>query len=88
MEIRTVLTKKKRMEQDRVESILADIEDNLAISAPEPSDQVTAYQMQEDTLLYPMDCVLLALAEDLDADFATFDAEILDHGGVDPAELI
>jgi hypothetical protein len=39
-------------------------------------------------LLYTMDCVLLALADDVDATMVTFDGELLDHGGVAPGELI
>ncbi len=35
-----------------------------------------------------MDCVLLALADDVNATLTTFDGEILDHGGVAPKELI
>ncbi len=35
-----------------------------------------------------MDCVLLALAEDVGATLTTFDGELLEHGGVPPEELI
>jgi putative PIN family toxin of toxin-antitoxin system len=88
MEIRSVMTKKKRVEQDRVEAVLADIYSSVDIYAPEISDQIAAYELQRDNLLYTMDCVLLALANDVDATLATFDGELLDHGGVAPEELI
>ncbi|RJX49296.1 type II toxin-antitoxin system VapC family toxin, partial [Halonotius pteroides] len=42
MEIRSVLTKKKRVEQERVEEVLADIYGGVDIYAPEISDQVSA----------------------------------------------
>ena len=88
MEIRSVMTKKKRVEQDRVEAVLSDIYSSVDIYAPEISDQVAAYGLQQDNLLYTMDCVLLALANDVDATMVTFDGELLDHGGVAPEELI
>jgi putative PIN family toxin of toxin-antitoxin system len=88
MEIRSVMTKKKRVEQDRVETVLSDIYSYVDIYAPEISDQIAAYELQQDNLLYTMDCVLLALANDIDAAMVTFDGELLDHGGVAPEELI
>jgi len=88
MEIRSVLTKKKRVEQDRVEDVLSDIYARVDIYAPEISDQISAYSLQQDTLLYTLDCVLLALADDLDATLATFDGELLDNGAVEPGDLI
>jgi len=71
-----------------LEHILTDIYGHVDIYAPEISDQISAYSLQEDTLLYTLDCVLLALAEDVDATMVTFDGELLDHGAVEPAELI
>jgi predicted nucleic acid-binding protein len=88
MEIRSVMTKKKRVEQDRVEDVLSDIYTQVDIYAPEISDQISAYSLQQDTLLYTLDCVLLALADDLDATLATFDGELLDNGAVEPSDLI
>lgn len=88
MEIRSVMTKKKRVEQDRVEDVLSDIYTQVDISAPEISDQISAYSLQQDTLLYTLDCVLIALADDLDATLATFDSELLDNGAVEPSDLI
>lgn len=88
MEIRSVLTKKKRIEQDRVEDVLSDIQTQVDIYGPEISDQIAAYSLQQETLLYTLDCVLLSLADDLDATLTTFDNELLDNGAVPPKELI
>lgn len=88
MEIRSVMTKKKQVEQDRVENVLSDIYTQIDIYAPEISDQISAYSLQQDTLLYTLDCVLLALADDLNATLATFDGELLDNGAVEPGDLI
>lgn len=82
------MTKKKRTEQGRVETVLDDIAENVDVYAPEISDQITAYQQQRDSLLYTMDCVLLALADDVGATFVTFDGELLDHGGVAPSDAM
>lgn len=88
MEIRSVMTKKKQVEQERVEDVLSDIYTSIDIYAPEISDQITAYERQRETLLYTMDCILLALADDIGATLVTFDGELLDHGGVAPEELL
>jgi predicted nucleic acid-binding protein len=88
MEIRSVLTKKKRVEQQRVEDVLTDIYGRVDIYAPEISDQISAYSLQQDTLLYTLDCVLLALAEDIDATLVTFDGELLENGAISPSELM
>ena len=88
MEIRSVLTKKKRVEQERVEEVLADIYGGVDIYAPEISDQVSAYSLQQDTLLYTLDCVLLALAEDIDATLVTFDGELLENGAISPTGVM
>lgn len=88
MEIRSVLTKKKQVEQDRVEDVIADIYNRVDIYAPEISDQIAAYTLQQDTHLYTLDCVLLALADDIGATLTTFDRELLDSGAVAPSELL
>lgn len=88
MELRSVLTKKKRVEQERVEDILSDIYTQVDIYAPEISDQIAAYSRQQEALLYTLDCVLLALADDIDAILTTFDSELLDNGAVPPTDLI
>jgi len=88
MEIRSVLMKKKRIEQDAVESTLADIYTTVDIYAPEISDQITAYGLQEETILYTLDCLLLALANDVGATMVSFDADLCQHGAVSPDELV
>ena len=60
----------------------------MDIYTPEISDQIAAYEFQRDNLLYTMDCVLLALANNIDATMVTFDEELRDHCGVAPEELI
>ena len=88
MEIRSVLTKKKHVEQERVEGVLSDIYTEVEIYAPEISDQISAYERQRDTLLYTLDCVLLALADDVDAAMVSFDGELLDNGAISPSDVL
>lgn len=88
MEIRSVMTKKKQVEQERVEAVISDIYTEVDIYAPEISDQISAYSHQQENLLYTLDCVLLALAEDIDTTLATFDGELLDNGAARPSDLI
>lgn len=84
MEARTVLAKKKRIDQKSVEETIADIGTRADIYAPDSDDWLHAYNRQRDTLLYTIDALLLALAEDLDADLVTFDTELLEHGALEP----
>ena len=87
MELRTVLTKKKGLEQSRVESAIGEIESRLEVIYHEPSDIAAANELQTETLLYPMDCLLLAVARDQNATLVTFDAELLDAGASSPRDV-
>ncbi|WP_197075882.1 hypothetical protein [Halostagnicola sp. A56] len=44
--------------------------------------------VQENTLLYPMDCLLLTTAEETDGVLVTFDSELQENGAVSPAEFV
>lgn len=88
MELRTVLTKKKGIEQDRVEPVIRDIENRVEVIYHEPSDLVAANELQSETLLYPMDCLVYAVAEDQDATLVTFDSELLDAGASSPGAVL
>lgn len=57
VELRTVLAKKKNVERERVESIIVDIRNTIAICQPDEEDLLGAYDRQLETLLYPLDCV-------------------------------
>lgn len=59
-----------------------------SVDVPEGSDVVAADELQQETLLSPMDCSILAIADDQNAELATFDAELLDAGATDPTELL
>jgi predicted nucleic acid-binding protein len=88
MEIRSVMMKKKRIEQDDVETVLDDIADRVDIYALDTADQIEAYKQQRETILYTLDCLLLALADDIGAELVTFDSELLEHGCLSPAEPV
>ncbi|MFC6725376.1 type II toxin-antitoxin system VapC family toxin [Halobium palmae] len=87
MELRTVLAKKKRIEQERVEGAIRRISDRTNVVVHEPSDIVAADELQRETLLYPMDCLILALAEDQEATLVTFDSELVEAGASTPTEF-
>lgn len=88
MELRTVLTKKKSIEQDRVEKKIRDIESELDVIYHEPSDLFAANELQSETLLYPMDCLVYAIAEDQEATLVTFDSELIDAGASPPNDVL
>lgn len=88
MEFRTVLAKKKRLNQDRVESLLENLWDRMTVYRPDTDDILTSYSVQERTLLYPMDCLILSTAEETDGVLITFDSELLENGAVSPKEFL
>jgi len=87
MELRSVLSKKKRFERDRIQSIEQTIVDKATITFPDASDIMNANRYQQETLLYPMDALILAAATAIDAPLVTFDKELLDNGGTLPEDL-
>lgn len=47
-----------------------------------------ANQLQSETLLYPMDALMLAAADAIDATLVSFDNELVEHGAVLPDEVM
>ena len=88
MEARTVLAKKKRVEQDEVNEVLGEIVAEIGLLFPETHDLLTANNRQVETLLYPMDAILLSVAENNDMDLVTFDGELLDNGARTPESVL
>lgn len=87
MELRSVLAKKKAFEQDRIDRIEDRIVRKTTIVFPDASDVVAANELQRDSLLYPLDAIVLAAAQTVDGPLVSFDAELLDHGAIAPDEL-
>jgi len=88
MELRTVLTKKQRLEQDRAASIQGEITSDVDVVIPDASDMTDANRIQRETLLYPMDCVIFACAQGHEASLVTFDSELQEAGAVSPHDLL
>ncbi len=88
MEFRTVLAKKKQLDQDRVERLLENLWDRVTVYRPDSNDLLTSYSVQERTLLYPMDCIILTTAEETNGVLVTFDSELLENGAVSPEEFL
>lgn len=88
MELRSVLTKKKQFERDRIEQIENRITSRTTVTFPDASDVVAANRLQSDTLLYPMDALVLAAADAVDATLVSFDAELVEHGAKLPQNVI
>ncbi|MEF8777203.1 MAG: PIN domain-containing protein [Haloarculaceae archaeon] len=87
MELRTVLSKKKQFERDRIEQIENRITSRSSVTVLDASDIIRANQIQAETLLYPMDALILAAAEALDATLVSFDTELVEHGAALPNEV-
>ncbi|MDV7348497.1 PIN domain-containing protein [Halorubrum distributum] len=88
MELRTVLAKKKRIERERVRQIEQRIASRTTVTFPDASDFVDANEIQGETLLYPMDAMILSAADAVDAELVTFDAELREYGAKTPTEMI
>ncbi|SDX89010.1 type II toxin-antitoxin system VapC family toxin [Halobellus clavatus] len=88
MELRSVLTKKKQIERDRITQIENRITSRTTVTFPDASDMISANQLQSETLLYPMDALILAAAEAVDATLVSFDSELREHGAEHPADVL
>ncbi|MCL9814085.1 PIN domain-containing protein [Natranaeroarchaeum aerophilus] len=88
MELRSVLTKKKQFERERIEQIENRITSRATISFLDSSDVMDANRLQSETLLYPMDALLIAAADAVDATLITFDSELLEHGAKRPQDVV
>lgn len=60
----------------------------MDVYGPETGDLIQAYGLQRDTLLYTIDCVILATADEIGAELVTFDRELLKHGAVLPEDVL
>jgi len=88
MELRTVLAKKKQLERKQVDAIEGRITARCTTTFPDASDMMAANRLQSDTLLYPMDALILTAADAVSATLVSFDAELLDHGAKRPENLL
>jgi predicted nucleic acid-binding protein len=88
MELRSVLSKKKRFERDRIEAIENRITSRMTVTFPDASDMMAANRLQSDTLLYPMDAMILSAADAADATLVSFDSELVEHGAEIPQQLL
>jgi predicted nucleic acid-binding protein len=84
MELRSVLTKKKQFTRERVERIENRITSRTTVTFPDASDVMAANRLQSETLLYPMDALVLTAADAAGAQLVTFDSELLDYGAISP----
>ncbi len=87
MELWSVLTKKKQFERSRIEQIENRITSRVTVTLPDASDMVAANDVQSETLLYPMDAMILAAADAVEATLVTFDSELLEHAGMHPENI-
>jgi len=88
MELRSVLTKKKQFERDRIDQIENRITSRATITFPDASDMMAATRLQSETLLYPMDALILAAADAVDATLVSFDTELVEHGASNPGDVL
>jgi predicted nucleic acid-binding protein len=88
MELRSVLSKKKQFERDRVDQIEARITSRTTVTFPDASDMLAANQLQSDTLLYPMDALVLTAADAIEGTLISFDRELVEQGAVRPEEIL
>lgn len=88
MELRSVLTKKERLELSQAETIQDEITADVRVVIPDASDMMDANRLQRETLLYPLDCLILACAQGHDATLVSFDSELQEAGALSPEECV
>ena len=88
MELRSVLSKKKRFERDRIDAIENRVTARMTVTFPDASDMMAANRLQSETLLYSMDAMILSAADAADATLVSFDSELVEHGTDLPQQLL
>jgi len=79
--------KKTQFERERIDQIEHRISSRAAVTVPDASDVMAANQLQSETLLYPMDALVLAAADSVDATLVTFDSELVEFGAKTPDDV-
>jgi predicted nucleic acid-binding protein len=49
---------------------------------------MAANRLQSETLLYPMDALVLAAADAIDGTLVSFDRELVEHGAITPSDVL
>lgn len=88
MELRTVLAKKARFDRDTLTEAERRIRAQVDVTTPDSSTLGEADDRQRETLLYPMDALILATAASVDATLVSFDSELQEHGAVAPEHVV
>lgn len=88
MELRSVLSKKKRFESDRIDQIENRVTARTTVTIPDASDMMAANRIQSEALLYPMDALILTAAEAINATLVSFDGELVKHGAIPPEDVL
>jgi len=88
MEVRSVLSKKKNRERHEIEEVEEDIVELADIIIPDSSDILHANKSQRESYAYPMDSLIIAIAEKADAELASFDREIIENGARKPDQIL
>jgi predicted nucleic acid-binding protein len=87
MEVRSVLSKKKNRRREEIEQVEQDIVELADIVIPDSSDFLEANKLQKESYAYPMDSLIIALADNSDAELASFDREMIENGAKTPEEI-
>jgi predicted nucleic-acid-binding protein len=87
MELRTVLTKKKIVEQEEAESTIEEVVESLEVIIPDSSDFIESNKLQVENLLYPQDCLVLQMSDNQGCELVSFDNELVEHRAVRPEEI-
>ncbi len=82
-----MLTKKHRLDRDRAAAIEDEVRSDVEVVVPDAGSVLDANQLQDETLLYPIDSLILACAREYDATLVSFDAELIDAGSEHPVDV-
>jgi predicted nucleic acid-binding protein len=91
MEIRTVLARKKKWKKAQIFRKEKELKESLDILIPTWTDHIKADRYHRETLLYPMDCLILTLAGNNGCMLITRDSELLSQNiveSVNPDDFI
>ncbi len=83
MEIRTVLSKKRKWKKESIFEREKELKESLDILIPTWTDYIKADRFHKKTFLYPMDCLIMTLAANNNSLLITRDSELLSHKEVE-----
>lgn len=88
MEVRHVLARQYKFARERIEAVEETVRRHADPVTHGSVPVQRADEIQRETYVTTMDALMLATADHIDGTLVSFDGELLEHGAVDPSDLV